>query len=84
MQKNLYDEIWKLVEEVCGVDLTEDMSIFGDLELDSVQVIELVLRIEEQFGFDFERYDELMDHMGTIKEFIQYFETYIDGIRGKS
>lgn len=79
---DVYSGIWKLVEEICGTDLKEDMSMFEDLELDSVQIIELVLRIEEQYHFDFDRYDELMEHMDTVKDFVLYFETYIKGIGG--
>ncbi len=74
---SIYSEIWKLIEEVCETTIEENMSMFGDLGLDSVQVIELVLKIEEQYNFEFDRYDELMEHMGTVRDFIQFFEFYI-------
>ena len=40
-------------------------------------MIELVLRIEEKYLFDFESYDELMNHMDTVKDFVCYMEEYI-------
>lgn len=74
----MYTELIKIIEEICDQKVDEEMSLFGDLELDSVQMIELVLRIEETYGFHFDRYDELMDYMDTVKDFVHYFEHYIE------
>ena len=64
----MHEEIVGIIREVCGKDIDEDMSLFGDLQMDSVEMIELVLRIEEKYLFDFESYDELMNHMDTVKD----------------
>ena len=50
--------------------------------MDSVEMIELVLRIEEKYLFDFESYDELMNHMDTVKDFVCYMEEYITKNKG--
>ena len=73
----MHEEIVGIIREVCGKDIDEDMSLFGDLQMDSVEMIELVLRIEEKYLFDFESYDELMNHMDTVKDFVCYMEEYI-------
>ena len=49
----MHEEIVGIIREVCGKDIDEDMSLFGDLQMDSVEMIELVLRIEEKYLFDF-------------------------------
>ena len=59
----MHEEIVGIIREVCGKDIDEDMSLFGDLQMDSVEMIELVLRIEEKYLFDFESYDELMKNI---------------------
>ena len=45
-------------------------------------MIELVLRIEEKYLFDFESYDELMNHKDTVKNFVCYMEEYITKNKG--
>lgn len=78
--ENLNTELIKLMEEICDRPIDDEMSLFGDLEMDSVQIIELVMRIEEKYGFDFDQFDELMDCMDTVKDFVHYFENYIGKI----
>ena len=63
----MHEEIVGIIREVCGKDIDEDMSLFGDLQMDSVEMIELVLRIEEKYLFDFESYDELMNILQRIR-----------------
>lgn len=79
----IYNEIIDILEDICEEKINEEMSIFEDLKFDSVQIIELVLMIEEQYDFDFERYDELMEHMDTVRDFAHYFETYVTEVRGE-
>ena len=74
-------ELIKIIEEICDQKVDGEMSLFGDLEMDSVQMIELILRIEEKYGFHFDRYDELMDYMDTVNDFTDYFEHYIGKIK---
>ena len=50
----MHEEIVGIIREVCGKDIDEDMSLFGDLQMDSVEMIELVLRIEEKYLFSLE------------------------------
>ncbi len=76
----IYSTIWEIMEELCERKIEENLSLFGDLEMDSVQIIELVLEIEERYGFEFEEYDELMEHMETVRDFIIYFESYINNM----
>ena len=78
----MHEEIVGIIREVCGKDIDEDMSLFGDLQMDSVERIELVWRIDEKYLFDFESYDELMNHMDTVKDFVCYMEEYITKNKG--
>ena len=40
----MHEEIVGIIREVCGKDIDEDMSLFGDLQMDSVEMIELALK----------------------------------------
>lgn len=74
-------ELIKIIEEICDQKVDGEMTLFGDLKMDSVQMIELILKIEETYGFHFDRYDELMDYMDTVKDFVDYFAHYIEKIK---
>lgn len=53
--------------------ITDDTSLLSDLVLDSIQILELILAIEKEFGFSCEP-DELnldmFDRFGSLKEFV--------------
>ncbi len=73
MSDALAEQIRKLVSEQLGVDqnqVTPRASILDDLGADSLDVVELVMAIEE--NFDIEIPDEAIEAMRTIGDVESY------------
>ena len=73
MSDALAEQIRKLVAEQLGVDrdqVTPQASILDDLGADSLDVVELVMAIEE--NFDIEIPDEAIEAMRTIGDVENY------------
>ncbi len=77
------EKIIQILAEVKGdQELTDNTSIgtaiMDDIGLDSLQMINFMLRIEDEFGIeiDFEKFD--LSDLGTISS----FSNYISGLQG--
>lgn len=69
------DRVKKIVIEHLGVEaekVTEDASFIDDLGADSLDVVELVMRIEEEFGVSIPDADA--ETIQTVGEAIAYLE----------
>jgi acyl carrier protein len=67
------DMIKSIVVEQLGVDddeVTLDASFTDDLGADSMDAVELVMAVEEEFGIEIP--DEDAEKLGTVKELIEY------------
>ena len=53
-------------------ELTDDASFIEDLGADSLDIVELVMELEEQFGVDIP--DEEAEKISTVGEAIKYIE----------
>lgn len=60
----------KMVEEE-GIEFKDDMSLEEQLGLDSLQMVEIVVSIEEQFHVEL-NYGELIDAMRSYGELKKY------------
>ncbi|MBN1899935.1 acyl carrier protein [Candidatus Sumerlaeota bacterium] len=54
-------------------EVTDDASFIEDLGADSLDIVELVMELEEQFGVDIP--DEEAEKILTVGEAIKYIET---------
>ncbi len=66
-----------IVAEQLGVDeseITEEASFIDDLGADSLDTVELVMALEEEF--DIEIPDEDAEKIGTVKDAIKYIEEH--------
>jgi acyl carrier protein len=73
------DRVKKIVVEHLGVEtdkVTEDASFIDDLGADSLDIVELVMAFEEEFGVEIP--DDAAEKIGTVKDAI----TYIDEHKG--
>lgn len=77
--KQPVDEIVRrIVLEQLGVDeeeVTSDASFLKDLGADSLDVVELVMAFEEEFGIDVD--DEDAERIDTVQDAITYLEKKI-------
>ncbi|MEO5363196.1 MAG: acyl carrier protein [Magnetococcus sp. DMHC-8] len=67
----------KIVVEQLGVDagqVTEDANFVDDLGADSLDTVELVMALEEEFGCEIP--DEAAEKIVTVKQAIAYIEEH--------
>jgi acyl carrier protein len=73
---SIADKVKKIVVEQLGVSedqVSEDAKFIEDLGADSLDQVELVMALEEEFGSDIP--DEDAEKMTTVGEAIKYIES---------
>ena len=75
MDKNISDKVKQLIADHLGTvkDITEDSSIINDLGADSLDTIELVMALEEEFGFEIN--DSDAEKILTVGDAIKFIES---------
>ena len=74
------DRVKKIVVEHLGVEpdkVTEDASFIDDLGADSLDIVELVMAFEEEFGIEIP--DEDAEKITRVKEAIEYIDSHAKG-----
>jgi len=69
------DRVKKIVVEHLGVEsekVTEDASFIDDLGADSLDIVELVMAFEEEFGVEIP--DDAAEKIITVSDAIKYIE----------
>ncbi|OGI43900.1 MAG: acyl carrier protein [Candidatus Muproteobacteria bacterium RBG_16_64_11] len=72
------ERVMKIVAEQLGVsegEVTKDSSFVGDLGADSLDTVELVMALEEEF--DCEIPDEQAEKITTVKQAIDYISAHL-------
>lgn len=72
---SVYDRVKKVVVDELSVaeeEITPDASFVEDLGADSLDVVELVMRLEEEFGVEIP--DEDVDKIRTVAQAADYIE----------
>ena len=72
-----FDKVKKIIVEQLGVDeseVTPEASITDDLGADSLDQVELVMALEEAYGFEVS--DEDAEKMLTVQSAIDYVERH--------
>jgi len=70
------DRVKKIVVEHLGVEqdkVTEDASFIDDLGADSLDIVELVMAFEEEFGVEIP--DDAAEKISTVKDAIDYIDS---------
>ncbi len=52
-----------------------------DLHMDSVQLMQFILGLEDKFNIEISEFAEMSEHMGTIGELIDYLMEFIENKR---
>ena len=71
------DRVKKIVVEHLGVEpekVTEEASFIDDLGADSLDIVELVMAFEEEFGVEIP--DDAAEKITTVKDAISYIDTH--------
>lgn len=77
---NSRDEILKKISDIISectckdIALSEETDIFVDLNLDSVEVFQVIVRAEEVFGIEFDDVDLLSENYSEIGSFCRLIQ----------
>ncbi|MEA3003007.1 MAG: acyl carrier protein [Sphingomonadales bacterium] len=69
------DRVKKIVVEHLGVEeskVTEEASFIDDLGADSLDIVELVMAFEEEFGVEIP--DDAAEKIATVRDAIEYID----------
>ena len=79
MSDNIAERVKKIVVEHLGVEpdkVTEGASFIDDLGADSLDTVELVMALEEEFGIEIP--DEDAEKITRVKEAVDYIEKHAE------
>ncbi len=70
------ERVFEIIEEqlhLTGMELTEDLNLKDDLGADSIDLVELVMAFEDEYGIsaDYEEMDKKVKTVGDIIEFLK-------------
>ena len=70
-EQQIFDRIVTIIQERQGEDfiVTENLSLKDDLDADSVDLMEFVLTIEDEFGIEIS--DEEIDNLQSVADVIK-------------
>ena len=77
MAVSTYDRLKQIVAEQLGVDeseVTPQASFVDDLNADSLDLVELIMSLEEEFGMEIP--DEDAERIRTVQEAVDYVEEH--------
>ena len=70
-EQQIFDRIVTIIQERQGEDfvVTENLSLKDDLDADSVDLMEFVLTVEDEFGIEIG--DEEIDHLQSVADVLE-------------
>ena len=78
--EELFKSIKQMIVDQLGVDedtITEDSSFVDDLNADSLEMVELVMAMEQEF--DIEIPDDVAEKVATVKDAVEYVQNLMEG-----
>ncbi|MDI6689079.1 MAG: acyl carrier protein [Actinomycetota bacterium] len=80
MSDEIYDKVKDIIAEKLTVDenkLAPETSFVDDLDADSLDIVELIMALEEEFGIEIS--DEDAERITTVKDVVDYIENKLAG-----
>lgn len=78
MASEVFEKVKGIIAEQLGVDegeISPSTSFVDDLGADSLDIVELVMALEEEFGLEIS--DEEAEKIGTVGEAVRYIESHL-------
>ena len=75
----ILEQVKKIIEEQLGIDpseIHEDSSFIEDLGADSLDMVELIMAMEEEFNFELPEEDA--EKISTVGEAIEYIKANVE------
>lgn len=69
----MFEKIRDVISEKMGIDkekITVESSFVGDLNIDSISMIDLIMELEDEYGIEFD--EDQADSIKTIADVIDY------------
>jgi acyl carrier protein len=75
-RRYLMERVLEIIQEqlnLTGVEITEDSSLKDDLGIDSIDMVELVMAFEDEYGIEvqYEELDKKVKTVGDIVDFLR-------------
>ncbi|WP_261978876.1 acyl carrier protein [Buchnera aphidicola] len=73
--KNIQNQIKKIISKIMDIkkeEITETANIFTDLQVDSLDIIEIAMAIEEKFNIEIP--DTVLEKFNTITFIVEYIQ----------
>jgi acyl carrier protein len=77
-QQEVFDKLKKIIVEQLGVDesdVTMEASFVDDLNADSLDLVELIMSLEEEFGTEIS--DEEAEKIKTVGDAVEYIQEHV-------
>ena len=74
----VFDKIQALISEQLGVDasmITKETDFMKDLEADSLDAVEIILGVEEEYGIEIP--DDVAENFTKVSDIVKYVEANI-------
>ena len=74
-QQEIFDKLKKIIVEQLGVDesdVTMEASFVDDLNADSLDLVELIMSLEEEFGTEIS--DEEAERIKSVSDAVEYIQ----------
>lgn len=71
--EEIFEKVKEIIVEQLGIDeeiVTMDATFTGDLEADSLDIVELMMALEEEFNIEIP--DEEAENISTVKDAVSY------------
>ena len=71
--QEIFEKVKEIIVEQLGMDediVTMDATFTGDLEADSLDIVELMMALEEEFNIEIP--DEEAENISTVKDAVAY------------
>lgn len=75
----VFEKIRKIISEQVDIEeekITMETSLLKDLEADSLEAVEILMEISDEFGIDIS--DEEAEKFQTVGDIVEYVEHHID------
>ena len=81
MEEEIFEKLKKIIAEQFGIDeikITKDSILTDDLAADSLDIVELVMNIEENFNIQIAESDA--ERIVTVGDMVKYIQSVVRGI----
>ena len=75
----VFEKIRKIISEQVDIEeekITMETSLLKDLEADSLEAVEILMEISDEFGIEI--FDEEAEKFQTVGDIVEYVEHHID------